>query len=65
MNTQTDIIAEENQHEFERPGCMERLKKSKFFLPLFNYEYANDIRRLPISFRDPILKQKYETYENE
>ena len=46
-------------------GCLGRVKRSQFLLPLFNYEYSNDIRRFPIGLKDPILAQKYDEYQND
>ena len=69
MNSHSyDLDDEETEQPIEdqdRRSCLERMKRSKFFLPLFNYEYSKDIRRFPIGFKDPFLKQKYEEYQND
>ena len=46
-------------------GFIQRVKRTKFFLPLFDYEYSKDIRRFPVGFRDPILKEKYVVYQRQ
>ena len=57
----SDIHQDQTTDETQS-GCLGRVKRSKFLLPLFNYEYSNDIKRFPIGFKDPILAQKYDKY---
>ena len=39
-----------------KPTCTQRIKKSKLYTSIFEYEYTKEIRRFPIGFRDPIFR---------
>ena len=39
-----------------KPTCTQRIKKSKLYTSIFEYEHAKEIRRFPIEIRDPILR---------
>ena len=48
----------------DKPTCIQRIKKSKLYTSIFEYEHAKEIRRFPIGLKDPILRSNYAAYRH-